>query len=94
VTEFLYSRKYGGVSLIDQMEGAEVLRDGQFYPPPKFDPRSLLLPHIQKIFAKLMRAGGAQADPKDIDWLEVVANWALPIPALSKRNRKKRNGAI
>ena len=43
-------------------------------------PEAFRLPHIQECFASVLRVGLSDADPKDIDWLEVIANWALPFP--------------
>ena len=48
----------------------------------------VMLPHVQAIFAQIMAAGNADARPEEIDWLEVAANWDLPMPP--KRRKKKQ----
>jgi hypothetical protein len=55
---------------------------------PKFHtPQEIVaLPHVQAIFAQILAAGNSDAKPDEIDWLEVAANWDLPMP----KKRKKR----
>jgi hypothetical protein len=52
------------------------------YPPniqlAESGPGILLLPHLQKIFTNIMRAGFADAVPEEIDWQMIVFNWELP----------------
>ena len=57
---------------------------------PKFHtPQEMIsLPHVQAIFSQILTAGHADARPDEIDWLEVAANWDLPLER--KRPRKKR----
>ena len=42
------------------------------------DPETLRLEYIQQQFANIMRAGNADANPDEIDWLEIIWNWNLP----------------
>ncbi len=42
------------------------------------DPKALLLPHMQRQFAVLMKSGRADADPAEINWAHVVEHWDLP----------------
>lgn len=42
-------------------------------------PAALLQPFMQKHFANIMKAGGADMDPAEIDWQKVVGNWNLPV---------------
>lgn len=42
-------------------------------------PEILLCPHITAQFAAVMRSGGSDADPSEIDWNRLVANWELPV---------------
>lgn len=54
----------------------------------------LRLPHIQALFRQLMAVGRADAQPDEIDWDEVIANWDLPWPPKARRRRgKKRKDA-
>jgi hypothetical protein len=48
-------------------------------------PQMLLAEPVQRQFAEVMRAGGAQANPDAIDWAMVVENWALDFPKVAKR---------
>jgi len=52
----------------------------------EFGPKGLLLPHIQKQFMGIMRAGFADAKPDEIDWNRIVENWDLPFPKKIKPN--------
>ena len=42
------------------------------------DPETLRLEHIQQQFAGMMKAGNSDANPDEIDWLEIIWNWDLP----------------
>ena len=44
---------------------------------------------VQAQFAAVMKAGGAQVVPDQIDWLEVIANWELPWPKPRGRRKTK-----
>lgn len=46
------------------------------------------LPHVQQLFIQILNAGHADADPSQIDWDEVAANWHLPFDR-PKRKRKR-----
>lgn len=46
----------------------------------EYGSKGLLLPHIQKQFAGIMRIGFSDAKPDEIDWNLVVENWDLPFP--------------
>ena len=52
------------------------------YPPnmqlAESGPGILLIPHIQVVFADIMKAGFADANPDEIDWQRIVDNWELP----------------
>ena len=52
------------------------------YPPniqlAESGPEILLIPHIQKLFADIMKSGFADANPDEIDWQRIVDNWELP----------------
>ena len=52
------------------------------YPPniqlAESGPEILLIPHIQTVFADIMKAGFADANPDEIDWQLIVDNWELP----------------
>lgn len=54
------------------------------YPPniqlAESGPKILLYPHIQELFAEIMKAGFADANPDEIDWQRIVDNWELPFP--------------
>lgn len=39
---------------------------------------TLRLEHIQQQFTNIMKVGLADACPDEIDWLEIIWNWALP----------------
>ena len=41
-------------------------------------PEALRLEHIQQQFTDIMRAGFADANPDEIDWEAIIANWDLP----------------
>ena len=41
-------------------------------------PKGLELPHIQRQFANIMQAAGADAQPDEIDWNSMIENWQLP----------------
>lgn len=52
------------------------------YPPniqlAESGPEILLILHIQKLFADIMKVGFADANPDEIDWQRIVDNWELP----------------
>ena len=52
------------------------------YPPniqlAEAGPKLLLIPFIQTVFTKIMKAGFADAVPDEIDWQVIVDNWELP----------------
>lgn len=52
------------------------------YPPniqlAESGPEILLVPHIQTVFADIMKSGFADAIPDEIDWQRIVDNWELP----------------
>jgi hypothetical protein len=54
------------------------------YPPniqlAESGPEILLIPHIQELFAGIMKAGFADANPDEVDWQLIVDNWDLPFP--------------
>ena len=54
------------------------------YPPniqlAESGPQILLIPHIQTLFAGIMKAGFADANPDEINWQRIVDNWELPFP--------------
>jgi len=58
------------------------------YPPniqlAESGPEILLIPHIQTVFADIMKAGFADAMPDEIDWQRIVDNWELPFPSKIK----------
>jgi len=58
------------------------------YPPniqlAESGPEILLIPHIQKLFAEIMKAGFADAGPEEIEWQRIVDNWELPFPTKIK----------
>jgi len=58
------------------------------YPPniqlAESGPKILLIPHIQVVFAEIMKAGFADARPDEIDWKLIVDNWELPFPTKIK----------
>ncbi len=41
-------------------------------------PELLRFEHIQQQFTDIMRVGGADANPDEIDWEAIIANWDLP----------------
>ena len=41
-------------------------------------PRGLALPHIQEMFAGIMRSRCSDALPDEIDWQAIIDNWDLP----------------
>lgn len=47
-------------------------------------------PLVREQFITVMRAGGADMKPEEINWQSVIDNWALPFPAAK---RKKRNAS-
>lgn len=49
----------------------------------------LALPHVQQLVHTIMAVGHADAKPDEIDWLEVAANWSLPLTERKKRKRKR-----
>lgn len=54
-------------------------------------PEMLRLGHIQEQFGQIMVAGGADVNPPEIDWDEVIANWGLPFEEKPRgKGRKKR----
>jgi hypothetical protein len=48
----------------------------------------LLAPHVQQQFARVMKAGNADATPEEINWQRVVENWNLPF-AKAKKSHKR-----
>ncbi len=64
-------------------------------PDRRFDPETLRLPHVQSQIRAIVEAAarqyGAELTFKEIDWDEVIANWALPFPEKKQRRRKKRS---
>lgn len=62
-------------------------------PDRRFDPECLRLSHIQQqmtaVFVAAQTHHGAELDPSEIDWDEVIANWHLPFPPKRKRRRGK-----
>lgn len=58
------------------------------YPPniqlAESGPKILLYPHIQELFANIMKAGLSDAAPDEIDWDRIVENWYLPFPTKLK----------
>ena len=52
------------------------------YPPnmqlAESGPAILLIPHIQTLFAGIMKVGFADANPDEINWQLIVDNWELP----------------
>lgn len=61
--------------------------------PPQFPSigEVLMQPHIQNCIASLLAVGKSDAKIGDIDWLEVIANWELPLsPRRSKPKGKGR----
>ncbi len=68
-------------------------RKEQGDPDRRFDPACLRLPHIQEQMTAVLVAAqsehGAELDPSEIDWDEVIANWHLPFPPKSKRRKNK-----
>lgn len=61
-------------------------------PDRRFAPESLRLPHIQKQMTAVIVAAqshhGAELDPSEIDWDEVITNWHLPFPSKGRRRKK------
>lgn len=51
-------------------------------------PAVLLDPAVRAQFARLMRAGFADANPEEIDWRRVVGNWDLRLPERTRRGRR------
>jgi hypothetical protein len=45
--------------------------------PPDFDPKSLLLPHIQALFARVLAVGGSELKMEEIDWDKVIEKWTI-----------------
>jgi len=41
-------------------------------------PKGLAYPHIQQRFTDIMRVGGADAEPDEINWEMIIENWDLP----------------
>lgn len=56
-----------------------------------FEPACFRLERVQQLFASILAAGQADANPDEIDWMEIVANWHLPFPKLRQRRKKKVN---
>lgn len=58
------------------------------YPPniqlAESGPQILLIPHIQTVFAGIMKAGFADANPDEINWQQIVDNWELPFSKVVK----------
>ena len=58
------------------------------YPPniqlAESGPKILLYPHIQGLFAEIMKTGFADARTDEIDWELIVDNWELPFPTKIK----------
>jgi len=47
-------------------------------------PEVLRFEHIQQQFTDIMRAAGADAEPDEIDWEAIIANWDLPFKSKIK----------
>jgi hypothetical protein len=43
--------------------------------PPNFDPEGLRLPHIQKLFARLLAVGDSELTMEEINWDDVIRKW-------------------
>lgn len=41
-------------------------------------PRVLALPHIQQQFAAILKSADSDAEPDEINWDVIIANWELP----------------
>ena len=48
-------------------------------------PKGLALPHLQRQFEEIMRAGFSDAAPDEINWARIIDNWDLPFPTKVKR---------
>jgi len=48
-------------------------------------PKGLALPHIQQQFEAILKSAGTDAEPGEINWSIVIANWNLPFPHKIKR---------
>lgn len=53
-------------------------------------PQALLMPAAREQFARLMRTGNADANPGELDWERIVANWDLPLPEDKPRWSRKK----
>jgi hypothetical protein len=42
------------------------------------DVKTLLLPHVQAQFVAVMKSGGADANPSELDWAKIARWWDLP----------------
>jgi hypothetical protein len=51
--------------------------------------KQLLWEPAQKQFAEVMKAGGADLKPEEINWGKVVLDWALPFPEQTKKARRR-----
>ncbi|HUS74318.1 MAG TPA: hypothetical protein VMY06_14755 [Sedimentisphaerales bacterium] len=49
-------------------------------------PKSLAFPHIQELFARIMRSRCSDAVPDEIGWQAIIDNWDLPFPHKLKRS--------
>jgi hypothetical protein len=49
-------------------------------------PKGLALPHIQKQFEKILKMADTDAEPGEINWNIIIANWDLPFPHKIKRS--------
>jgi hypothetical protein len=83
VTQFIKASEASDVLLRALEDGAKAAK---IVPPQDV----LRLPHIQKQFGQLMKVGFSQANPQDIDWLEVIANWDLPCEPVRGARRRRR----
>ena len=69
--------------------GAKICRCDK---PKMSTPQEMIsLPHVQAIFAQILAVGHADVTPDEIDWLEVAANWDLPLPEKPRRKRRKKD---
>ena len=45
--------------------------------PLDFDPQGLLLPHIQRQFARVLEVGNSELTMEEIDWGKVIEKWTV-----------------
>jgi len=48
----------------------------------------LLNAAVREQFMTVMRAGGADMKPDEINWQSVISNWSLPFPSRRKRGSR------